>query len=463
MLMHQGAAPVLDEPPDSLTLEQFAQLRRAARKRVPEPPPSSGEAAMFSHFYLGADATRAPVPRRRRQKTGNAPSNGPITCTKCGSRYKTRKSLRAHIRIQCGKEPNFHCPLCEKKTYQKIHIEVHMSHVHNATWGDMFSGHSIMAPDSDDMVENVEMKWSDGATQLKWSEDSSAPSTGARKFRVIQRSGDGDYKCSKCKKQYKTRKTLQVHMRFQCGKEPQFQCPLCPKQAYQKVHIEMHVWGTHKMIGWKYWNKNKPKDENNRPHAMPVDSAAELAIQIKKEPEDNPNDTGEERLRDHVEKRRKDMMERTLNDHVEKKPNDEVEEKPNDHMEEVPNTMVENRSNVILKVEPNASLESNTATIPVQEELGFQVKREKIEDPLGYFQQQPVFGLEVGNEIRYPCLRCGRSYRHKTHFYRHRKHECYNNDSHSCSLCHKVYKRKESLKTHMTVCHGSLRLVEWME
>uniref|UniRef100_A0A8D8YL85 Longitudinals lacking protein, isoforms A/B/D/L n=1 Tax=Cacopsylla melanoneura TaxID=428564 RepID=A0A8D8YL85_9HEMI len=125
MLMHQGAAaPVLDEPPDSLTLEQFAQLRKSV-------PADRSEAAMFSHFYLGANATRrAPATRKRRPRAGMGTSNGPITCTKCGSQYKTRKSLRAHIRIQCGKEPNFHCPLCEKKTYQKIHIEVHMSRVH---------------------------------------------------------------------------------------------------------------------------------------------------------------------------------------------------------------------------------------------------------------------------------------------------------------------------------------------
>lgn len=34
----------------------------------------------------------------------------------------------------------------------------------------------------------------------------------------------------------------------------------------------MHVWGTHKMVGWKYWNKNKPTDATNRPHAMPLKS-----------------------------------------------------------------------------------------------------------------------------------------------------------------------------------------------
>ncbi|KAI5719575.1 hypothetical protein M8J76_012070 [Diaphorina citri] len=115
MFGHQGAA---EDPPDSLTLEQFDRLR----KRQPQPPVS-----LFSHFYLNPNAPQA-VPRRRRRRT--AVNNGPIICTKCGSQYKTRKSLRAHIRIQCGKEPNFHCPLCPKKTYQKIHIEVHMSRVH---------------------------------------------------------------------------------------------------------------------------------------------------------------------------------------------------------------------------------------------------------------------------------------------------------------------------------------------
>uniref|UniRef100_A0A8D9DVT2 Longitudinals lacking protein, isoforms A/B/D/L n=1 Tax=Cacopsylla melanoneura TaxID=428564 RepID=A0A8D9DVT2_9HEMI len=157
----------------------------------------------------------------------------------------------------------------------------------------MFSGHSILGPDSDESPGGMT---EDGAAQNRFSG-----------IFPVQRSGYGGYTCSMCKKLYKTRKTLQVHMRFQCGKDPQFRCPLCPKQAFQKVHIEMHVWGTHKMIGWKYWNKNQPKDENNRPHAAPepaaetksaaepesaaeTESAAVPIATVKKEQEDVPND-----------------------------------------------------------------------------------------------------------------------------------------------------------------------------
>lgn len=108
--------------PESLTLEEFDRL---ARKNPFEPPPDG----LFSHFYLNPPAGSQPPVRRRRRRMTTV-INGPIACSKCGSLYKTRKSLRAHIRIQCGKEPNFHCPLCPKKTYQKIHIEVHMSRAH---------------------------------------------------------------------------------------------------------------------------------------------------------------------------------------------------------------------------------------------------------------------------------------------------------------------------------------------
>jgi uncharacterized C2H2 Zn-finger protein len=30
-------------------------------------------------------------------------------------------------------------------------------------------------------------------------------------------------------------------MRWECGKDPQFQCPYCPQRSKQKMHIIRHV------------------------------------------------------------------------------------------------------------------------------------------------------------------------------------------------------------------------------
>ncbi|KAI5697449.1 hypothetical protein M8J75_010454 [Diaphorina citri] len=158
----------------------------------------------------------------------------------------------------------------------------------DAAW-DMFSGHSILDPTSPsggdsepDPASQDPSPTSRSFAGQTASHRATSPSRGltgkgsCHPAWIVRADEGGGYPCPKCKKLYKTRKTLQVHSRFQCGKEPQFACPLCPKKAYQKVHIEMHVWGTHKMIGWKYWNKDRPADENNRPHAMPEKGKEEV-------------------------------------------------------------------------------------------------------------------------------------------------------------------------------------------
>ncbi|VEN64375.1 unnamed protein product [Callosobruchus maculatus] len=46
------------------------------------------------------------------------------------------------------------------------------------------------------------------------------------------------YKCRTCGKIYKHRQTLYNHARYECGKEPSFQCEYCPYNGCVEVHIE---------------------------------------------------------------------------------------------------------------------------------------------------------------------------------------------------------------------------------
>ncbi|VEN64373.1 unnamed protein product [Callosobruchus maculatus] len=46
------------------------------------------------------------------------------------------------------------------------------------------------------------------------------------------------YKCRTCGKIYKHRQTLYNHARYECGKEPSFQCEYCPYNGCAEVHIE---------------------------------------------------------------------------------------------------------------------------------------------------------------------------------------------------------------------------------
>ncbi|KAL7295431.1 hypothetical protein TKK_0011311 [Trichogramma kaykai] len=57
---------------------------------------------------------------------------------------------------------------------------------------------------------------------------------------------DGGFSCSACGRVYKLKSSLRNHQKWECGKEPQFQCPHCVYRAKQKMHISRHMERMHK-------------------------------------------------------------------------------------------------------------------------------------------------------------------------------------------------------------------------
>lgn len=51
----------------------------------------------------------------------------------------------------------------------------------------------------------------------------------------------GLFPCPQCSKVYQYKYTLATHLRFECGKEPQFQCPYCPHRTKLKGNLMKHV------------------------------------------------------------------------------------------------------------------------------------------------------------------------------------------------------------------------------
>ena len=49
------------------------------------------------------------------------------------------------------------------------------------------------------------------------------------------------YKCRTCGKLYRWKNSLYTHVRLECGKEPQFQCPYCPHRAKLKGNLQKHI------------------------------------------------------------------------------------------------------------------------------------------------------------------------------------------------------------------------------
>ena len=59
----------------------------------------------------------------------------------------------------------------------------------------------------------------------------------------------GAYPCPQCGKVYRWRGNLNLHLRQECGKEPQFQCPHCPHRSKQKSNLKTHILNIHGPTG----------------------------------------------------------------------------------------------------------------------------------------------------------------------------------------------------------------------
>lgn len=54
------------------------------------------------------------------------------------------------------------------------------------------------------------------------------------------------FSCFTCGKSYGRKKNLQRHVTYECGKEPQFQCPFCPQKCKRKSNQMRHIKRLHK-------------------------------------------------------------------------------------------------------------------------------------------------------------------------------------------------------------------------
>lgn len=56
-----------------------------------------------------------------------------------------------------------------------------------------------------------------------------------------RKNGGDKYPCSECGRCYKLKSSLFNHRKYECGKEPQFQCPVCEYTARQKGNFKEHM------------------------------------------------------------------------------------------------------------------------------------------------------------------------------------------------------------------------------
>lgn len=54
-------------------------------------------------------------------------------------------------------------------------------------------------------------------------------------------SGGGAFMCKQCGNSYARPHSLNRHIRFECGVEPKFECPICHKKSKHKHNLVLHM------------------------------------------------------------------------------------------------------------------------------------------------------------------------------------------------------------------------------
>ncbi|XP_046654574.1 longitudinals lacking protein, isoforms A/B/D/L-like isoform X2 [Daphnia pulicaria] len=58
----------------------------------------------------------------------------PFSCPQCQRRYNRKDNLQAHMRYECGQDPQFSCPVCQHKFTHRRYIQKHMQRRHPAEY-----------------------------------------------------------------------------------------------------------------------------------------------------------------------------------------------------------------------------------------------------------------------------------------------------------------------------------------
>ena len=60
----------------------------------------------------------------------NDKQKSPLKCTVCNRVYNWPRSLRRHIQLECGKQPQFQCVYCQYKFKHKYSLVRHIASAH---------------------------------------------------------------------------------------------------------------------------------------------------------------------------------------------------------------------------------------------------------------------------------------------------------------------------------------------
>ncbi|XP_075225734.1 zinc finger X-chromosomal protein-like [Lycorma delicatula] len=143
----------------------------------------------------------------------------PYICKRCNRSYLHLPSLCRHKKFECGKNPQFKCPYCPYQAKQKGSMKSHI--IRGKHW-----------------IKILEL-WELGSVKTFIEASDKCVDERPRL--------EGKFQCG-CGRVYRHRASLFSHRKFECGKQPQFQCHLCRNKFFRKAQLQSHIIRIHKSL-----------------------------------------------------------------------------------------------------------------------------------------------------------------------------------------------------------------------
>ncbi|KAJ9596798.1 hypothetical protein L9F63_012179, partial [Diploptera punctata] len=201
----------------------------------------------------------------------NTDNSHPFVCSTCGRSYMRKCTLQRHIRLECGKEPNIHCPVCPYRTKRSDELRKHMRRTHNidkkccsyspfiehgvyehcsigdTNIDDEYILQTIMRNEAafysyeniyseDVMKEGYDAIPGQGTSNIFPEEEIHIPPPLRRQNPASQ-----PFVCAACGKAYMWKCTLQRHVKLECGKEANIKCPMCRYKTKRPDELKTHM------------------------------------------------------------------------------------------------------------------------------------------------------------------------------------------------------------------------------
>ncbi|XP_068976002.1 zinc finger protein 480-like [Bombus flavifrons] len=167
----------------------------------------------------------------------------PYQCPKCFKYFKSSKSCCNH-RSTCGTDKKFRCAFCDYRSHQKGNVLRHLTTQHPEA-GQKKRVNCVLKTNDNDTTGNKAIEENADLPVQAWKiQEQGLPFAELKipkAYNYVGKKPPGQFGCSRCGRSYMRKDSLQRHVHWECGKEPQFQCPFCPQRCKRKAHWLRHI------------------------------------------------------------------------------------------------------------------------------------------------------------------------------------------------------------------------------